>query len=68
MKRSFPVIDADGHVLERDRELREFLRVDFRSVLRKRERVPDGTASRIAIMCDYKTWLSISPLLSWRPW
>ena len=26
MKRSFPVIDADGHVIERDRELREFCR------------------------------------------
>jgi hypothetical protein len=25
MIRPFPVIDADGHVIERDRELREFL-------------------------------------------
>jgi hypothetical protein len=25
MARTFPVIDADGHVIERDRELREFL-------------------------------------------
>jgi hypothetical protein len=24
MTRPFPVIDADGHVIERDRELREF--------------------------------------------
>jgi hypothetical protein len=26
MKRSFPVVDADGHVIERNRELKEFLR------------------------------------------
>jgi len=32
MKRSFPVIDADGHVLERNRELRQFLRPEFRAV------------------------------------
>ena len=37
MKRSFPVIDADGHVLERDRELREFLPAEFRAVPGKRE-------------------------------
>src|SRR4029434_9308039 len=37
MKRAFPVIDADGHVLERDRELREFLPKEFRSVEGKRE-------------------------------
>ena len=37
MKRSFPVIDADGHVLERDRELRDFLPPEFRAVPGKRE-------------------------------
>ena len=37
MKRSFPVIDADGHILERDRELREFLPPQFRAVPGKRE-------------------------------
>ena len=37
MKRSFPVIDADGHVLERDRELREFMPPQFRAVEGKRE-------------------------------
>jgi len=37
MKRSFPVIDADGHVLECDRELREFLPPQFRAVPGKRE-------------------------------
>ena len=37
MKRSFPVIDSDGHVLERDRELREFLPAEFRAVPGKRE-------------------------------
>ena len=37
MKRFFPVIDADGHVLERDRELREFLPAEFRAVPGKRE-------------------------------
>ena len=37
MKRSFPVIDADGHILERDRELREFLPAEFRAVPGKRE-------------------------------
>src|SRR5688572_32978439 len=37
MKRSFPVIDADGHVLERDRELREFMPPEFRAVEGKRE-------------------------------
>jgi predicted TIM-barrel fold metal-dependent hydrolase len=37
MKRSFPVIDSDGHVLERDRELREFLPSQFRAVPGKRE-------------------------------
>ena len=37
MKRSFPVIDADGHVLERDRELREFLPAHFRPPSGKRE-------------------------------
>src|SRR5205823_7818051 len=37
MKRAFPVIDADGHVLERDRELREFLPAEFRAVPGKRE-------------------------------
>ncbi len=33
----FPVIDADGHVLEQDRELREFLPAEFRAVPGKRE-------------------------------
>jgi hypothetical protein len=37
MKRSFPVIDADGHVLERDHELRQFLPPEFRPVPGKRE-------------------------------
>jgi hypothetical protein len=37
MKRSFPVIDADGHILERDRELRQFLPAEFRAVPGKRE-------------------------------
>jgi predicted TIM-barrel fold metal-dependent hydrolase len=37
MKRPFPVIDADGHVLERDRELREFMPPQFRAVEGKRE-------------------------------
>ena len=37
MKRSFPVIDADGHMLERDHELREFLPPEFRAVPGKRE-------------------------------
>lgn len=37
MKRSFPVIDADGHVLERDRELRQFMPPQFRAVEGKRE-------------------------------
>ncbi|HEX9454206.1 MAG TPA: amidohydrolase family protein [Candidatus Binatia bacterium] len=37
MKRSFPVIDSDGHVLERDRDLREFLPPQFRAVPGKRE-------------------------------
>jgi uncharacterized protein len=37
MKRLFPVIDADGHVLERDRDLREFLPPQFRAVPGKRE-------------------------------
>ena len=37
MKRAFPVVDADGHVIERDRELREFLPPPFRSVKGKRE-------------------------------
>jgi uncharacterized protein len=37
MKRPFPVVDSDGHVLERDRELREFLPPQFRAVEGKRE-------------------------------
>jgi uncharacterized protein len=37
MKRSFPVIDADGHVLERDRDLRRFMPPEFRAVEGKRE-------------------------------
>ena len=37
MKRSFPVIDADGHILEKDHELREFLPAEFRAVPGKRE-------------------------------
>lgn len=37
MKRRFAVIDADGHVLERDRELREFLPPEYRAVDGKRE-------------------------------
>ena len=36
MKRSFPVIDADGHVIERDRELREYLPAPYRGVAGKR--------------------------------
>jgi hypothetical protein len=37
MKRSFPVIDADGHILERDHELREYLPPEFRAVPGKRQ-------------------------------
>ena len=37
MKRSFPVIDADGHVIERDRDLRPFLPAPYRAVEGKRE-------------------------------
>jgi uncharacterized protein len=37
MRRPFPVIDADGHVLERDRELREFLPPEYRAIQGKRE-------------------------------
>jgi hypothetical protein len=37
MKRSFPVIDSDRHVLERDRELRRFMPAEFRAVEGKRE-------------------------------
>ena len=37
MRRPFPVIDADGHVLERDRELREFLPPEYRPIKGKRE-------------------------------
>lgn len=37
MRRPFPVIDADGHVLERDRELREFLPPEYRAIKGKRE-------------------------------
>jgi predicted TIM-barrel fold metal-dependent hydrolase len=37
VKRKFPVVDADGHVIERDRELREFLPKPFRGVAGKRE-------------------------------
>jgi predicted TIM-barrel fold metal-dependent hydrolase len=37
MKRSFPVIDADGHVIERDRDLRRFLPAPYRGVEGKRE-------------------------------
>ena len=37
MKRSFSVIDADGHILEKDYELREFLPAEFRAVPGKRE-------------------------------
>ena len=36
MKRAYPVIDADGHVLERDYELREFLPPEFSAVKGKR--------------------------------
>ena len=39
MKRFFPVIDADGHVLERDRELREFLPAENQH---DRPLAPDG--------------------------
>jgi|GEM_PF-3167648 hypothetical protein len=38
MKRSFPVADADDHVIERNRELREFLLAPYRGVAEKRER------------------------------
>jgi hypothetical protein len=37
MKRAFPVIDADGHVIERDRDLRKFLPAPYRGVEGKRE-------------------------------
>lgn len=37
MKRSFPVIDADGHILEKDHDLRRFLPAQFRTVPGKRE-------------------------------
>jgi predicted TIM-barrel fold metal-dependent hydrolase len=37
MKRVFPVIDADGHVIERDRDLRRFLPAPYRGVEGKRE-------------------------------
>jgi hypothetical protein len=37
MRRPFPVIDADGHVLEKDRELREFLAPEYRAIKGKRE-------------------------------
>ena len=37
MKRSFPVIDADGHVLERDHDLRRFMPPEFRAVEGKRQ-------------------------------
>ena len=37
MKRAFPVVDADGHVLERDRDLRKFMPPEFRAVEGKRE-------------------------------
>jgi uncharacterized protein len=37
MKRLFPVIDADGHILERDQELRNFLPPEFRAVPGKRQ-------------------------------
>lgn len=36
-KRSFPVIDSDGHILERDHELREFLPPEFRAMPGKRQ-------------------------------
>ena len=32
MKRSFLVIDSDGHILETDHELREYLPAEFRAV------------------------------------
>ena len=37
MRRRFPVVDADGHVIERNRELREFLPASFRGGEGKRE-------------------------------
>ena len=37
MSRAFPVIDADGHILEKDHELRAFLPPEFRAVPGKRE-------------------------------
>jgi predicted TIM-barrel fold metal-dependent hydrolase len=37
MKRPFFVIDADGHVIERDRDLRKFLPAPYRGVQGKRE-------------------------------
>jgi predicted TIM-barrel fold metal-dependent hydrolase len=37
MKRAFPVIDADGHVIERNADLRTFLPAPFRGVKGKRE-------------------------------
>jgi len=32
IKRSFPVIDSDGHILETGHELREYLPAEFRAV------------------------------------
>lgn len=37
MKRPYPVIDADGHILEKDHDLRPFLPPQFRTVPGKRE-------------------------------
>lgn len=37
MKRPFPVIDSDGHVLERDRDLRRLMPPEFRAAEGKRE-------------------------------
>jgi predicted TIM-barrel fold metal-dependent hydrolase len=37
MKRSFPVIDADGHVIERDSDLRKFLPAPYRGIEGKRQ-------------------------------
>ena len=36
MKRSFPLVDVDGHVIERDRELREFLPAPYRGIEERR--------------------------------
>ena len=38
MKRSFPIVDTDGDVVERDRESREFVPAPYWDVAGKRER------------------------------